>query len=376
MIMQDLARVEAEGGWMRLALRGTALKRDIYLEMGGLGGEYGFFGEIYLAARMWERNYRLVPNYDIWVWHVPDERLALHRMRIRSFVRGQTRFRKASQDCQFIRRYFGSPEGWNESLRAWCAPITYMTRALVSLGGQGEARRTLLGSAATHIGQTARYRFIQPALWRALAQASLWLSTRDWSRDRQVAHFIRFYTKTAAWEYAQCARELVAQLDASKSSLTTVCPTDRDEPTIFGFHEPELLDGHSFRWTDAVAAVLLPPSQVELVCRIQLAGVRIPGYDEIRISLGKHRVKDLTIDMSSASIQFTVPARYFSKSSRNWLILATAPWAAVRSTDRRKLGLPVESISFDAPTVSRHSEPPSMSRVVAMGSFAGSDLAR
>jgi hypothetical protein len=349
MILQDLTRIESEDGWLRLSLRGSAIKRRIYLEMGGLGGQYGFFAETHLSARLWERNYRLARNPDITVWHIPDDNVSQHRVRIRSYVHAQTELRKTGEDRQFMRRYYGSPEPWNESLGARCAPVGHMSRGLLALGAKqkGDARRTLLFGAAAHVVKGARYRFLQPFLWGAVAELSLWLSTHDWERDRQLSHFRRFYTAMTAREYAQCARSAAAELDASHCSSTWVCPTDTDEPALFGFHQPESFDGRPFRWTDAAAAVLVPPSDVDMVCGIRLAGVRIPRLDELLVSLGKHRIADVTIDTASQLIQFRIPAQYSSASSRNWLILATVPWAAVRSTDRRKLGLPIESISLE-----------------------------
>src|SRR5262249_5224890 len=49
----------AEGDWRKVIIRGFAIRRDIYLEVGGFRSEFGCFAEVELAVALHARGYRL-----------------------------------------------------------------------------------------------------------------------------------------------------------------------------------------------------------------------------------------------------------------------------------------------------------------------------
>ena len=109
MFDSEFARWERPGAWQRFHLRGTALRRESYLEVGGLEYRYRRFAEWLLSARLHVRGQRLLPFRSVRVHHVNCETFGQFHDSIGEFGRGESLFRLEETDRAFVRRFFGTP---------------------------------------------------------------------------------------------------------------------------------------------------------------------------------------------------------------------------------------------------------------------------
>ncbi len=118
---------------------------------------------------------------------------------------------------------------------------------------------------------------------------------------------------------------------------------------IIGFHASETWQARSFRWSDAVAALLLemPPAAGELC--IDTAALRGPNCDFPFVLLWNGReIPPADIRTGDGQIRCTLPKATFAAGGVQQLLIATAPPPrnATGPIDPRTLGMPIHSICF------------------------------
>jgi GT2 family glycosyltransferase len=95
-----------EGDWRKVTIRGFAIRRDIYLEVGGFEHRFGCFAETALAATLADRGYRLGYAPAAAVKHYDATELRQLTDYVREYREGELAYR-ATRPREYCERYFG-----------------------------------------------------------------------------------------------------------------------------------------------------------------------------------------------------------------------------------------------------------------------------
>ena len=150
-----------EGDWRKVTIRGFAIRRDVYLEVGGFEHRFGCFAETALAASLAERGQRLGCASDAAVKHYDATHLAPLLRYVREYREGELAYRTTKRP-EYGDRWFG----------AMPPALDAAPRARVRL-------RYLL----------ARARFARPGLSddaRYERFRELWQAASDWEQQRAM----------------------------------------------------------------------------------------------------------------------------------------------------------------------------------------------
>ncbi|HEX3244082.1 MAG TPA: hypothetical protein VHX16_01620 [Chloroflexota bacterium] len=353
----EFARWERSETWQRFHLRGTALRTESYVAIGGLEYRYGRFAEWLLSARLHVGGHRLLPFRMVRVHHVNCETFEQFNNSISEFGRGESLFRLEQTDRGFIRRFFGTPAEWSAALFGREAPTGAMARAvtrrmLFTLLPDTRNPALLRQDLVSIIALFRRWlwgRWILPLL----LQSSLWW----WKTMLRICGFgpgrhgpfLRYYETEAAMARAWFALQRKERTHRERPTLH-YSVADLDEPQIFGFYEPELFEGHAFRWSSPVSAVRLslPPRSYQGIIQLNRARA-LTERDHISLHLDNHPIRHVAYDDEQAQIWFDIPARLLSGDREHWLVMCSRPWSPVMSQakDTRAHGLPVESVRIE-----------------------------
>src|SRR5689334_1939346 len=94
------------GDWRKVTIRGFAIRRDAYLDVGGFEHRFGCFAETALAARLADRGYTLGCAADAAVKHYDATRLAPLLRYVREYREGEFAYR-ATKRPEYGERWFG-----------------------------------------------------------------------------------------------------------------------------------------------------------------------------------------------------------------------------------------------------------------------------
>ena len=96
--------------WVRVIVRGVALRKDTYIAVGGFEHRYSRFAEWLLSARLRSRGYQLDYTPGVGVHHRDSGSFSCYDDEIREFTEGECLFRMESDSAEFVRTYLGSPQ--------------------------------------------------------------------------------------------------------------------------------------------------------------------------------------------------------------------------------------------------------------------------
>jgi GT2 family glycosyltransferase len=150
-----------EGEWRKVTIRGFAIRRDAYLDVGGFEHRFGCFAETALAANLAERGYNLGCASDAAVKHYDATRIAPLLRYVREYREGELAYRRTKRP-EYSDRWFG------------VAP------PVLGVVGRAQARLRYL---------LARARFARPGLSddeRYKRFQALWTTASDWEQQRAI----------------------------------------------------------------------------------------------------------------------------------------------------------------------------------------------
>jgi hypothetical protein len=150
-----------EGDWRKVTIRGFALRRDVYLDVGGFEHRFGCFAETAMAATLAERGHRLgyAPAAAFKHYDATDIRPLLRY--VREYREWEVIYR-ATRPREYCERYFG---------------------VLPPRLDRGERIKTWLRFVR------ARARFARPLLGEDERYArfkQLWMAASDWEQQRAM----------------------------------------------------------------------------------------------------------------------------------------------------------------------------------------------
>jgi hypothetical protein len=284
------ARYQLPDDWRKVSVHSFALRRDVYLEVGGLNPRYGIFAEMILSAELWRRGYRAGLADAPPVAHLFDGSPREVVEYLGDAVAGEMRY---------YRDHPRGPRIDHTYLANGDVPWSDLELERAALAALWEERR----------------RAIRPVLrqgWRVLK-----LAAREGRLGRAADHAKVLLAATACrlvGSEPACARRLFLWMWATgarlarKEYLATELPEERrdsgnasvridelPERDLWGFHLTEGWQGQPLRWTGRCAVMRLPrPAHLcELTlhtrgvgwpvtnrrCAFFVDGRRVPGRD-------------------------------------------------------------------------------------------------
>jgi hypothetical protein len=365
----SLARLEArwyqdgfaewsrDGDWRKVTIRAFALRREVFLDVGGFEHEFGCFAEAALAATLHARGYRLGYAPAAAVKHYNSTSLEELLGYVREYREGEVAY-QARCRAEHFEAYFGGgassaePGGLDRWWALGCAARS-LGRALASLHRPRSApmARTMLGVlvgsswSALLGGHPAR-------LWAGLAYG--------WARVRFARPWVdaeeRYRRYRRLWEAAgEVARlravsrrpELPPPVTASAADYR---PGEMAVGALRGFHAREIWNGRPFRWTFPLAwlPLRIPPGDYEVVLETNgLRGGDLRGLVDLYFNAHKAPLAPRwRTDPEPGRLAFLVDRAMFRPAAPQRLALASSRVRPENPTERRALGVPLFEIVF------------------------------
>jgi len=334
--------------WAGVSLRGFALRRRLFAELGGFRTELERFGETALAIELDRRGLRadeargaIVVHGDCrWPGELEPALLALGR--------GWRAFHDGGP-ADIVESYVGRHDSLTRSrvdaglARELCRSIArslLASRRRTSLRGDlTSLRRWALVALAGASGAQLPLR-----VWARLALLGCMAPWGDWG-ERRLARFRRAWEQVSTCgEIQHLGRQALPPPTPPGVSLNfspEACDTD-----FVGFHPRESDERGVFRWTEPAALwrLALPRADYRACLRLSLP----PSDPGLRLYLNGRAVRPQPEHAASDTLAFAVPRGLLRERGEQHLVLLSAPFRPreLGSTDGRTLGVAVRSLAL------------------------------
>jgi hypothetical protein len=327
--------------WRKVLIHSTAVRRDLYLQCGGLPPRYGDFAPWVLAIALRERGARLRYSPLPRVHHIYDGDIAGVGVYVRNFGRGEMLYRSETR-AELTEPYLVWATEWEQRLEYTRPGARRAVRAAVALRHTGAAAPALRHATVAAFGP-------RPAMVRARIGAFVARHRARLGRDpgRRRGDFDRFW-----WLRSRLGR-LEGLVAADGGPPVTSAPAARIDLTgpcsgsIIGFYDPEQIEsGESLRWSSALALLQVNvPGSGASRARLELHPLERPAKRPARVKVS---VDDRVVaaEASDEAIEFEIDG------GEHWIAIACAPLRPHRHgvDDHRALGVPVRSLTFTPST--------------------------
>ena len=341
------------GSWVKVMMRGTAIKREVYLAMGGLKHQYVRFAEWLFAAELKKSGYSLGYAPGVGVAHLYGDNFSLLEDFIKAFTYGECKFRAEYGNNDFCTEFFGDPPEWGQAIhysqefeRLTLSSLIRIVlgrskmKLVPRLAAAWIALKYLPGRVLGHRSLLWRYAFA--AWWAKVCAGNPLLPER-----RRYYYFVDFWSKTTSYFRVRYALTQLGQDDASFSIQKN------GRAQLINSYPIEEYSGHRFRWTQPAFGIRCNGTQrpTQLVLNIPNFRGR-EFWRQIRIVANHTVVSPIRAEAveESTKVHFNLPA---SLPCDGHLFGFAPPWLEARSRgDSRQLGVPLESIAlYESPEV-------------------------
>ena len=353
---EGFARWSQPGDWRKVTIRGTAVRRDAYLDVGGFDGGLGVFSEMALAAELDAAGHRLGHAAAARIRHYNSTAAADLLDYVAAFHDGEVRYRARVPAARFD-AYFGWGAGWAEAgagerRLAFACARSSLARGLAAIarGRSGALARSMsavlaerAGDALT-AGRSGLLRADLAYAWARLRFARPGLDAEERYRRFQVL-----------WEAAgrrgleralrRARAGRVAAAAPAPAPALLYRPGDLASDALCGCHAREQYAGRSFRWTSPLALlrIRVPPGDYAIVLDAGgLSALRADGFD---VYLDGVRVPPAA-PPPDGGYAFAAPRALFAADGARALVIAAPRLRAVAPAERRALGLPLFAVEF------------------------------
>jgi predicted dehydrogenase len=350
---EGLSTWREPGHWCKVIMRGTAIDRRAYLDVGGLETRYGRFAEFALAAKLHAAGKRMGFAPGAIVHHAYTTSYPMLEPHVIDFVIGEIDYR-VDYPASYCERYFGVPWEWagrrlldKEGARAaWRLCLHSLCRRSTWRGGSWRRHLAtllrvtpvaLFGSAPARTRASATYAL-------ARARTHLW----RWNEKRMVDAYRDAYDRLATRTRIRQISKL--SLERRSEGGSPFVLADLSDDRLFGFHRQEQSNGTRFRWSRSVAFAEVPVDPGSYSVEIDTGGLRDPTHLGVQVFFNDARIPPDELQVDPRLIRFAVRPELFRNGSDQRIGLACRPFIPSRvtdSTDKRELGLPVSSLSFE-----------------------------
>ncbi|HET8975411.1 MAG TPA: glycosyltransferase family 2 protein [Solirubrobacterales bacterium] len=327
--------------WRKVLIHDTAIRRELYRECGGLPPDYGDFAPWVLAIALHTRGEVLVHSPRTRVRHVYDGDLEHLGSHVRSFGRGEMRYRSEQLDG-LADRYLVHAEEWEQRLSLSRDGATRAVRAALALRHRGAVRPLMRHAGTVLFG--ARPEILRARLAAARAARRARRARDDGSRRASFREFWRQTSRRGRLEGLARWRPAPAPAGPPAERLDLCSPL---AGRALGFHEIERPPGEPpLRWTDSLALLRVSvPGTGRRRARLELRPLERPGRSEPR--------PRVAVDGSPVPASYEPDALSFEvDAGEHWIALACTPLRPreLGVDDPRRLGLCVRALSFAAPS--------------------------
>ena len=336
---EDALRVEEDADhWRKILIHSLAIRRDLYLDAGGLPPAYGDFAPWPLAIALHSNGQRLAFSPRPRVRHVYDGDLAQLGSHVRSFGRGEMRYR-SEIPAEIAGRYLDPAVEWEQRLGHTRAGARRALLAAIVLRQRGTRQVAARDAAVAVFGP--RVSIVHARLGAALAARRTRHSRDPETGRRDFAEF---------WRLTSRLGRLEGLAEARLGEVPAPGPNERFDlrqsvaGRSIGFFHLENTRSGAVRWTAPVASlkVNVPGSGIARA-RLELLPLERP---EDAPKPGPRVAVDNRIVSASAgedAIEFEIP------SGEHWISLACEPFRPrlYGVDDTRALGLPVRGLRFE-----------------------------
>jgi len=342
--------------WGKVIIRGFAISREVYFEVGGLEYKYGPFADSILGATLHTKGYRLGYGQYAEVSHFEHHDFQVLDSYLEEFVAGECLYR-LHHDAAFCDRYFGSSMEWNE--------IRTLTRPLAKMLVENLWRQliTRQGMAVTFWGRKAcleRFFYFFLMCLTGKRAALLPWNLRVWwtkmrfylwyfNEKRMHRALVAFYRHKPSLCRIQFALRQPEYANGTVSTKRTCKTVEMEANTLYGFHGLERDEGIPFRWSSAIAAIRIRLEPANYMVTLQLSRRRLMRPErELSFFLDNFHLQPVTFHRESFCLSLTVPRLAFCNSLEHWLIIMCNPWrqGKVHKIDERQLGIPLVAVTF------------------------------
>ena len=336
---EDALRVEEDPDhWRKILIHSLAIRRQLFLDEGGLPPVYGDFAPWPLAIALHSGGQRLAYSPRPRVRHVYDGDLDQLASHVRSFGRGEMRYR-TEVPAELAERYLDPALEWEQRLDHTRAGARRALRMAVALRGRG-----ILREAVRHLGTALTGPRLSIARARAVARMA---GRRARRADDQVAQrsFMEFWRMTSRGGRLEgLAKAGLGEAPARPAALRFDLTESIAGRAIGFFHlEPDGRGG-SIRWTAPLAALKVDvPGAGVARARLELMPLERPEDAPPAMPRIAVDARPVPASIRADAIEFELSAGI------HWISIACRPLWPRRFgvEDRRALGVPVRGLTFD-----------------------------
>jgi ectoine hydroxylase-related dioxygenase (phytanoyl-CoA dioxygenase family) len=357
MYLEDAATWTQEGDWRKFTKRGFLLRRSAYEAVGGLEYRYGWFAETAIAARLQARGCRMGFAPDALIRHQNATELSELTEYVTQYRRQEMLFREEHPGVlpgPVAPTTAGAIRGDARMARVLARCVRRTWRDALRLR-TFKSRRKLgatwgLAWTVLHAWITAHF---SPSLDRIVSRIRLG-STHLRLRLPGSGDEARYRAFKELWQRAgDCAVFDLQQKQGlqfrplAPVSIEETChPGELSGDHFWGFHQPEWLQGKSFRWSKPLACLEVRAHRSILEICLDLGAVRPISRNEVKLFWNGRLAKSDAARSTSGRFLFLVPEKYFTESATQILTIVCRAVPGRLSKDSRRLGLPVFAITF------------------------------
>lgn len=337
--------------WNKIYLRGSLVKRSVFLELGGLHARYGLFAEALLGVLINKHCYKLgyaknaiVNHFNNWTLHELIDAVS-------DYTEGESRY-YGDYPQTFNEPYFSIPNNWGE--QGWLdRQLIYYT--WVSMG-KSLLKKPKEGSA----------RYIE---WLTVFPLMVFGPKWNYLKMKALVYFATWHCRFVAWnerllwkkyEYLYKTllvnrsqfRYLVSENKAENNKYAhlqlgvSYCISMLSARCLWGFYPKENYNNILFCWTKPVATLKLIFSPDNYQLCLTLAPVH-PFTQDLQIFINGKLIKNWKL-LSLFELQIPINKKDCNSSSFQYLVICSPVLQPTKhgSTDNRLLGLPLSSMKL------------------------------
>jgi hypothetical protein len=169
-----------------------------------------------------------------------------------------------------------------------------------------------------------------------------------WNERRMFAAYRDAYERLASRTRIRQISKL--SLERKPEGASPFVLADLSDDRLFGFHRQEQSNGTRFRWSRSVAFAEVSIDPGSYSVEIDTCGLRDPTHLGVQVFFNDARIPADEVQLDPRLIRFSVGPELFRAGSDQRVGLACRPFIPSRvtdSSDKRELGLPVSSLSFE-----------------------------
>lgn len=340
--------------WMKVLLRGFAIRKNVYLDAGGFDPRYNRFADTLLGAKLHKAGYRLGYAEKARLEHFYSTSYRQFYTPVAETTADNCRYRLVNPE-DFADEYFGTHPDWSERQSSNPRNIRkalrhYLGSLFRSLRHPGnspewteEANAELLRMAqASLFGQLPRRISGQFRVWHEALRC--WLHRNDLEELIQV--YPCAYNRIETLERLRYIARFVHPTQIQVAMRKSYSAADLSDDQLVGFGRLETWNEEGFRWSSAAGIIFLSLPRNRYRLRVPTNALR--GHPRAYILDVYFNDRRLKVDFIDQALVCEVPPESFEEGETQTLTFTSIPvkQSEMDPSDDRCLGVPVFGVYF------------------------------